>query len=578
MSIQYGQRGMWHFFFSQQKEKDMTSRKIIALLTIAALIFLGAATPWADEPSRVAIIPFKVNADQDLSFLRDGIVDMLTTRLSWEDKVIVIQRETTESAVNKAAGPINEKVARQVGASLGANYVLFGSLTVFGQSVSIDAKMIDVHGIKPAVTFFDQSQGMDTVIPKINLFAEDINEKTFGRVLTRPSQAPARAVRSQGPPDIYAHPEKLLGGADARYEKTSGLNPDFVLAAGQRESSSFWKSRNFENNIKAMAVGDVDGDGKQEVVFISQNQVLVYRNLDRRFTKVKEVPGKPNYSFVSVDVADINQNGKAEIFVTNLNTVKDSLDSFVLEWIDGDFVHISKDNNWYYRVLDLPGRGTALLAQKRGISDAFLPGIHELAWRNGDYESVDTLVIPKKVNVFGFAMGDVMNEGNEMVLVFDEDDYLHILTKSGSKEWKSDEHYGGSVNYLDTDSKTEASEKDRLYLGQRIFIRDLDRDGKNEVIVVKNKGTGSRLFKRFRNYSSGEIVSLLWDGLGLALNWKTRKIHGYVSDFAIADFDNDGEEEIVAAVVMSKGASFVVKPKSAIISYDLTIPEAQENQ
>jgi hypothetical protein len=71
---------------------------------------------------------------------------------------------------------------------------------------------------------------------------------------------------------------------------------------------------------------------------------------------------------------------------------------------------------------------------------------------------------------------------------------------------------------------------------------------------------------------------LSWDGLGLALNWKTRKIHGYVSDFAIADFDNDGEEEIVAAVVMSKGASFVVKPKSAIISYDLTIPEAQENQ
>ncbi|MBE9580288.1 MAG: hypothetical protein IMF18_01565 [Proteobacteria bacterium] len=55
-------------------------------------------------------------------------------------------------------------------------------------------------------------------------------------------------------------------------------------------------------------------------------------------------------------------------------------------------------------------------------------------------------------------------------------------------------------------------------------------------------------------------------------------MHGYVSDFAIADFDNDGEEEIVAALVMSKGASFVLKPKSAIISYDLKIPEAEENQ
>jgi TolB-like protein len=142
----------------------MTSRITIILLTVAVLVCLGAGSLWADEPSRVAITPFKVNADRDLCFLRDGIVDMLTTRLSWEGKVIVIQRETTQNAMKKEAGSINKKVACQIGAGLGADYVLYGSLRIFRQSVSVDAKMIDVHGVKPSVTFFDQSHGMDMVI------------------------------------------------------------------------------------------------------------------------------------------------------------------------------------------------------------------------------------------------------------------------------------------------------------------------------------------------------------------------------------------------------------------------------
>ena len=58
-----------------------------------------------------------------------------------------------------------------MGTGLGADYVLFGSLTVFGNSVSIDAKMVDVSGENRPLSFFNQSQGMDQVIPGINLFA-----------------------------------------------------------------------------------------------------------------------------------------------------------------------------------------------------------------------------------------------------------------------------------------------------------------------------------------------------------------------------------------------------------------------
>jgi TolB-like protein len=556
----------------------MTPKRILTLVAFSILICLCAGSLWAGEASRVAIVPFKINADRDLAFLRDGIVDMLTTRLSWEDKVVVIEKEVTKNASSTVAGTLNEKVARQIGTDLGADFVLFGSITIFGESVSLDAKMLDVHGAKPPVAVFSQSQGMDTVIPKVNSFAADINEKVFGRAISRPRETPPTPVaQKQGAPSIYAHPERLLGQTVDDQEQTSGLNPNFVVAAGRGGSAGFWKSRNFDENIKGMAIGDVDGDGKQEVVLVSQTKVFVYRNIERRFIRVAEVAGQPNNYYVSVDVADINDNGKAEIFVTNLNTIRGSLESFVLEFNGSSFVPISEKHNWYYRVFDSPARGTMLLAQKRGINDAFLKGIHELAWQNGDYESVSKLNVPKKINVFGFAMDDILNDGTEMILMLDQNDYLQILSQSGSKEWKSDEHYGGSLNYVETGSETDAKEESgqpRIYLGQRILVKDLSGDGKQEVIVVQNQGTGSRLFKRFRNYTSSQIVSLSWDGLGLAQNWKTRKIHSYVSDFAIADFDNDGQDELVAVVVTKQGVSLLVKAKSAIISYDLDIPEA----
>jgi len=564
----------------------MTLKKTITFLVVVALIALGGPGLWADEPSKVVIVPFRIHAEKDLSFLQAGIVDMLTTRLSWENKVVVMQQEATEHALNSAPQPLNEKTARNLGAGLGADYVLFGSLTVFGESVSIDAKMIDVQGLKPAVTVFNQSQGMDAVIPKVNAFAADINQKVFGRVTARPRETatPAPVAQTQQAPSIYAHPEKLLGqpGIDQGVGKdvTSGLNPEFVVTPGGNDASSYWKSRNFDHYLKSMAIGDVDGDGKQEIVLIGQTHIFIYRKVEGRLLKVNEIAGTAKDQYITVEVADVNQNGRAEIFVNDINTTRDTLESFVLEWDGASFVPIVEKENWYYRVLDLPGRGPVLMGQKRGVRQAFLPGIHELTWQDGRYESASKLNVPRELNVFWFTIGDIMSNGNEAILTFDEFDYLRLLGESGSKEWKSEEKYGGSLNYVDTFSDDYSSRKDedknRIYLGQRIFLRDLNRDGKLEILVAKNQGPTSRVFKRLRHYSSCEIVNLSWDGIGLGENWRTRKIQSYVSDFAIADFDNDGEDEMVAVVVMKKGASLLLKAQSAIISYDLANPEAAQ--
>ncbi len=162
-----------------------------------------------------------------------------------------------------------------------------------------------------------------------------------------------------------------------------------------------------------------------------------------------------------------------------------------------------------------------------------------------------------------------MNDSGESFVTLDDQDRLRVFTSAKEREWKSENRFGGSENYIDIDSAEKKSEyENRIYLPHRIFVTDLNQDGKTEVVVIKHSSVSSRLFRRFRRYSSAQFESLSWNGLGLAENWHTRKVSGYICDYAIGDINNDGGLELVAAIV-SKRESVGRKAKSSIITYDL---------
>ena len=62
---------------------------------------------------------------------------------------------------------------------------------------------------------------------------------------------------------------------------------------------------------------------------------------------------------------------------------------------------------------------------------------------------------------------------------------------------------------------------------------DTNKDGKKELIIVKNLSSVGRIFKNLKLFSSSEIYNLEWDGLGMAENWRTKKINGYVADYML---------------------------------------------
>ena len=388
------------------------------------------------------------------------------------------------------------------------------------------------------MTFSEFGKDHGEVIQHVNDFAQQVNVRVFGRkplVVAKP--APARQMDDT----THQDPNKLWTGRESQFIYGDSDSAGYMMSGRQVETTApYWKSQSFQTVVIGMAIGDVDGDQTNETVFIDERTVYVYRKVQGRFVRIDVIEGTIADRYISVDVADINANGRAEIFVTSLQEKSGRVRSFVLEHNGSAFSRIAEGENWYFRVLNVKTRGTILLGQKQGSDEMFVNSIYELQWQNGTYEPAERQALPKGTTVYDFNWGNISGDQPDMLVAFDKKDYLRILDAAGVQEWKSSDPYGGSSTYVEPPasakprlnrSNIDPNDVDRRYLAQRLHVLDVDGDGKNELIVVKNKGTAGRMLNRFRWFKSGHIECLAWDNVGLARKWRTREMSGYISDY-----------------------------------------------
>jgi len=544
--------------------------KIIHILLSALILFVSLGG-YAYAAKQVAIVPFKVNAEKDMSFLRDGIYDMLASRLYKENETDILSRQRVEKALGASNAVVTESSARDLGRQLGSDFILFGSLTVLGNSISVDSKMVDVTGTKPTMSFFEQSEDAGGIVTRVNQMATAINDKMFGRGAAAKTPAAATAQATQPkPPDTLAHPEKM-------FKEQGGLGPEggqgspFVSeegGGGRELSPKFWRSAGMRHLFNGIALGDVDGDGKIETVILTPQSVLIFRKDQERFFQVAEYAESGQGYNIAVDVADINGNGTPEIFVTSLTPTRKGLSSFVLEHDGKAFRRIVDNAPWYFRVGSLPDRGRILLGQESRMGSPHSKRIYEMLWRSGRYEPETPVNVAIDLNVLGLTIADVMDGRKETVVAYDREDHIRVFDPSGKEEWKSAEKYGSSTLYYAGDRKDQGDVENPIYLPMRMLPMKPDKDGRTKIIAVKNHDVAGGHLEKFRSLNEAQIVSFFWDGLGLAAEWKTRKITGSIRDFAIGDFDNDGADELVAAVILDEGRIITTTPKSTVIALE----------
>ena len=97
------------------------------------------------KPS-IAVLPFdNMSGDADKAYFADGITEDLITDLSKVGGLVVIARNSTFQYKGKA------RDVREIGKALNARYVLEGSVRRSGESVRVNAQLIDAASGAPRV-------------------------------------------------------------------------------------------------------------------------------------------------------------------------------------------------------------------------------------------------------------------------------------------------------------------------------------------------------------------------------------------------------------------------------------------
>ena len=196
-----------------------------ALLFVFAALLAVAHPAAAESAPKLLLLPVLVHSAEDPTYLREGLDDMLTARLERIGALALVEPDPNMPGTTQLAR------AREMGRRLGADYVLFGSFTRFGQGASLDVQCAPTasgRGQEPLREIFVHSGSIGDIIPDLDELAGKVSRFVRGEAIeTSPGAArPAVAVSAR---DYQA----LLGRVSA-LEKSLA---DLELGAKKKKES-----------------------------------------------------------------------------------------------------------------------------------------------------------------------------------------------------------------------------------------------------------------------------------------------------------------------------------------------------
>ncbi len=595
----------------------------MTVLCLSASLLVAAQ---GEGPVRVAILPFQIHSPDDLSYLQRGLMDMLASRLAQGGGIQVVERASVLALKEEISSGVDLSRATAVGKKLGADFVVFGSISKLGTHVSLDGQVADVRKGSSSAQLSAEAPSMDGVIPQVGRLAQEIRAVALGQPVAKApvAQAPAAqapvpqptgglpqqqivpgtgAIAYPVPPGGYpVPPGGFTGRGDDVFTRSEdqpaiagpegSLNPAFIMAyQADKARRGYSKSPDLGlADIQAVDIGDVDGDGIPEAVLADEDRIYIYKNImaDASNRTVVNLVA-PRAKVIGLDVADVDKNAVAEIYVTAIVEKGENVVSQVVEYRDGRYQVLAHGLPYFFRVTRSVKDGMVLLAQEKRtrfftnrVSDTlFSPfsKIFRMKWEGGKLVKGEEIPLKEEVCVLGLTMVDMDRDGVDEYLAFDQRDYLKLFNARGGLVWVSTEPYGRTGNYFlkDLDRGVPPNEDppdSRVWLPARIVTVDLDLDGIDEVILCHNYEP-LKLFPQSRFFTKSAIFSLSWDGVDFMENWRTREMKGYVSDYQVKATSKDGKPELLVALVYKRGTMDYLKTTVTLLAFELNVEKAK---
>jgi len=538
----------------------------VRVVFLAALALIVSASAAVAQVKTFAVLPFAVNGPEKFAYLSQGVQDMLVSRLTWQGKFQPLDKSLIDLKAKTA--PRSDSDAKAAMAALKTDFVVFGSMTIAGDDASLDVKVMDSKG---QVTPKTAQTKLNTLIPAMEGVAKDINTQVFKR-----PDAPRDPKTGQPVEQVNQMNPAFVVNQTGENQQVY-LNPNFRYA-GNADTPGSWRSQTLPFAANGIAVGDLDGDGKNEVVLFTNSDIYVMRWQDRQLAQVAKISGSTRTVQVRASIVNLGSDKSARLVVSGHF---DRLPQAMIYRLEGNkLVAETERLPWYLSVVRLPPRYQPQLVGSKGEQkNLFAGGVYEMSYSGGKLTPGARLNLPLKANPFNFAY--LPEEAGYKLVLVDDNDHLEVVSGRNDVIAKTEELYAGSGLGIEHDSlMAPGASPNQNYLWSYYYVPlplvPVTLGKTPELIVSRNISVASQFFENFRSFSQGEIHALAWDGVGLNLKWKTRRIKGTIMGYDVSDIENDGTKDLIVCLNTFPGATGLKNRRTIVMAYPLDVSSAQQ--
>jgi len=511
-------------------------------LCLLVLLVLGVeAGRCQDEPKGATLIftAFDATSAGSYAYLRDSVRGILTSRLAAKPGMTVLDRTLSEKelAALKNREPGGGKVA--------ADYLVAGELYGLKGGLSLQVAVYPLSPEKEVLRFERLVKSQENLLPEMDRMVGEIAQALVPEKASAPPKDASKTAAGEGTAGFAtAHPE--IAYKKSQYTGAVASAAGSTVQVNAREGK---RNLGMDGEILAFAVGDVDGDGEEEMVTLRGSTLELFRFDGKKI--VKSGGGKLSSALEchAMNLADIDGDGRQEVYLSCTSGLYAS--SAIVQWRQGEseFAVASANLHWYLRPVKLPGKGWRLAGQKRGAekTDLLRPGVYLLqTHKDGGLVEGERLPLPPGVNLFDFVYADLEGDKAPELVAVDGRERLKVYSSANELLWVSKKNYGGSNIYIGPSRAGAVNDQDRnnftvdedaarslFFVPGRLLVSDVDGNGREEVVINQNSPSVMSFLEKMRIYKDGTVVGLAWDGEDLNESWRSGSFAGYVVGFSL---------------------------------------------